>query len=525
MSFLACFYLFRRRFSLFLIILFGFGYGFLLLELFITEGEVGFVGIAVLVPYITGMRVGSTFGETMHRPFTWTLPGWRRRLGAWALIIGIAAASLSTAAVPWLGRLQSVFPLMLLFYFIGLYLGNSLVAPGRRFIIHIILVLSGPLLFLLFHDEVVASGLSHPALTLAAMVIVCPVILYSVLNVRSVRKRLLAPVDLSSQEGQRRWRMQWARDVEDAWKEEFLGDGIVNWLRAGRYEMSGWVGNGWPSSSLFVSVLIVLVVLLIGYVAGLELGNDALVHFAVTLTGSPPMETLLLMGVSVFVWIGFLCGTMPLFSLRKGAFYPLSRLQLAHLTYAGSLFQALSFTLMLGACFVAAGAFVGLFSGEGYSLEDSSGILGLIAWSPVYAPLMQWVHHTMVDSKNQFRMAAGRLFPARRFPLGLCLDLPSTSYRGNRGLDVRCARCPVHSPAGRILLRPEAILRTGRSQLISGDVARSSFQFADPAGDGVAAFFESDGAPAPGVPRLRCTQSVHPGQESLSRGTSSGRKD
>ena len=196
--------------------------------------------------------------------------------------------------------------------------------------------------------------------------------------------------------------MQWARDVEDAWKEEFLGDGIVNWLRAGRYEMSGWVGNG-PRASLFGSMVVVLAVLLFGYIAGLESGNGSLVHFAVTLTGSPPMEFLLSIVASVFVWIGFLVGTIPLFSLRKGAFYPLSRLQLAHLTYAGSLFQALSFTLMLGACFVAAGAFVGLFSGEGYSLEDSSGILGLIAWGPVYAPLMQWVHHTMVDSKDQFK--------------------------------------------------------------------------------------------------------------------------
>ena len=190
----------------------------------------------------------------MHRLFTWTLPGWRRRLGAWALIIGIAAASLSTAAVPWLGAPRSVFPLMLLFYFPGLYLGNSPVAPGRRFVIHHILVLSGLFLFMLYHDEVVASGLSHPALTLAATVTLCPAILYSVLNVRSVRQRLLAPVDRSSQEGQRRLRMRFTREVEDTWKEEFLGDGIVNWLRAGRYERSGWVGNG-RGSILFGSVV------------------------------------------------------------------------------------------------------------------------------------------------------------------------------------------------------------------------------------------------------------------------------
>ena len=339
-------------------------------------------------------------GGTMQRSFIWTLPGWRRRLVTGALVSGVAVASLSTTAVPWLGPPWILFPLMILLYFAGAYVGNNSAIPGRPFLNMGLNFVPSPM-FWFFGDEVVAFCVHHPALTLAAMVIVCPAILYSVLNVRSARQRLLAPVDLSSQEGQRRLRMQWARDVEDAWKEEFLGDGIVNWLRAGRYEMSGWVGNSWPSTSLFGSVLIVLVVLLIGYVAGLESGNGSLVHFAVTLTGSPPMKTRLLMGVSVCVWIGFLCGTMPLLSLRKGAFYPLSRLQLAHLTYAGSLFQALSFTLMLGACFVVAGALVGLFWGDGYSLEDSGGILGLIAWGPVYAPFMQWFHHAMVDSKNQ----------------------------------------------------------------------------------------------------------------------------
>ena len=133
MSFLACLRLFTGRFSLFFIVLFG-GYGWFLYELFITEGERGFVAIAVIFPHVIGMGVAWTLGETMHRPFTWTLPGWRGRLGAWALIIGIAAASLSTAAVSWLGPPQSVFPLMLLFYFLGLYKGISLAAPSRRFI-------------------------------------------------------------------------------------------------------------------------------------------------------------------------------------------------------------------------------------------------------------------------------------------------------------------------------------------------------------------------------------------------------
>ena len=194
----------------------------------------------------------------------------------------------------------------------------------------------------------------------------------------------------------------------DTWKEEFLGDGIVNWLRAGRYERSGWVGNG-RGSSLFGSLVVVLAVLLIGSLAGLESGNGTLVQFAVTLTGSLPMETeetaLLLVLVSFMVCVGFFACSIPLFSLRKGAPYPLSRLQLARLIYAGSLFQALRFTLMLGACFVAAGALVGLFSGEGYSLEDSIGILGLIAWGPVYVPLMQWVHHTMLDPKGNPKSA------------------------------------------------------------------------------------------------------------------------
>ena len=417
MSFLACFYLFLGVRPLLIGVICG---AILWLHFPFMDGEFGFVGFALHFPWAVGLLVGIgawriQLGWTMQPVFIWTLPGWRRRLGTGVLVSGIAVASLSTAAVPWLGPPWILFPLMILFYFAGFYLGTRQLAPGRGFLIAVVYLLF-PLIFMVFGDEIVAFCLNHPAHTLAATVVVCPAILYSVLNAGSARKRLSAPVYKPGQGGQRRLRMPWTRNVGDAWKEEFLGDGIANWLRAGDYERSGMVGGGWPKVSFTVSLFLVLAVFLLGCFMDYMRGDGTLAcsHFALTLTGSPLMETaetatetaealFLLIVVSFMVWLGFLVCLMPLFWLRRGALYPLSRLQLARLTYAGSLFQALSFTLLLGACFVAAGALVGLFSGEGYSLEDSSGILGLIAWGPVYVPLMQWFYHTMVDSKNQFK--------------------------------------------------------------------------------------------------------------------------
>ena len=348
--------------------------------------------------FLIGTFVANVFLDKMHCFFTWTLPGWRRRLAGWVLVSGIAVALLSTTVATGLGLPWILSPLMLLSYLLGVYQYLGVYQLPRNHLSRLVLFFLFLLIVLFIADEVVAFCLHHPALTLAGTVIACSANLYSALNVRSAPQWLFEPI---GQERQRRWRMPWGRDVGDVWKDEFLGEGIANWLRAGRYETSGQVDRRWPMASLFLSMFTMFFTLVVGYILSSKRGDGSWVHshFAVTLTGSPPMETALLITVSFIVCMCFFPGTMSSFSLRQGWLYPLSRVQLAHLTYFGSLLQALSFTLMLGACFVVAGALVGHLIGRGYSLADSSRILGLTAWGPVYAPLMQWAHHTMMDSK------------------------------------------------------------------------------------------------------------------------------
>ena len=164
MSFLACFYLFLGdRPLLSIAIICG---GFPLLVVSFTEGEIGFVGWALLFPWTVGWCVGGGLGGTMQRSFIWTLPGWRRRLVTGALVSGVAVASLSTTAVPWLGPPWILFPLMILLYFAGAYVGNNSAIPGRPFLNMGLNFVPSPM-FWFFGDEVVAFCVHHPALTLA----------------------------------------------------------------------------------------------------------------------------------------------------------------------------------------------------------------------------------------------------------------------------------------------------------------------------------------------------------------------
>ena len=309
---------------------------------------------------MTGMFVGQAIKELQHCHFSWALPELRRRLLPGALLVGLIVAVfareiLSGVALLALAILQAdpmryllafweAFPpasvglaaLAFMAFWIGIRpsLANcvGVMAP---------LLVSIPLL----ENAIIA----HPLVTVMATAPLTAFLIHETFSVGSARARPFIATKTLTGGGQRastRTRRRGAPARDAAWRINYLGDQLINWLRAGAYENHGFR----PATVRIASILVAAVatsylgwrVLDVWWTTpGASYWN--LYGRALPGRGGYPSLSSLVSTNSTFIAVSLavLLACYASISLSRRSLYPLARRQLARIEFWGSVAETL----------------------------------------------------------------------------------------------------------------------------------------------------------------------------------------
>ena len=402
MGFYALFRLFWRRAGILLALAVGFYTWF-----FVNEEGVPYVWsrpfslnlYTLLFPVSLAYCVELFTVELQHSPFSWTLPNLRRKLFSSLLFTGITTAFLVTLVYTWFGGPAywlPIFTSVLLWYSLGMVFsaGNvwDISAEGMylygvsvfRISVLSVLVVAG------FSINRIAEFYSaQPLLCILIPAVGAPLCLYHFLNVNAARRKSLvrmpsAPPVLMPGAGLDKARsiekelMARKRTSTRKWQHTGPLAGLSDWIRAGEYENFGADRGGWAAKVFVVSGIAALAVPCAAYLLEvLLLPNANERNLLVVLQIAHVLVSLVPAGGAMAY-----CLERPLF-LRKGWLYPLSRIQLARLTYSGSLLgNTVLYGITLLTLLLSAG-FVELYAGYDF-VRPMTLIL-------ICTPLLQWM--------------------------------------------------------------------------------------------------------------------------------------
>ena len=280
----------------------------------------------LICPLVVGLfLVGQNTAEIQHTLFSWTLPNLRRNLFRSVLFVGAITAFLATEAYRWMGGPAPWIPTFtsgLLWYSIGIVTRVRLlsddmvrrmslyVAGAIRIAVFVLAFLSINRIADFYSDRPVFSVV----LTLAGATL-CFVRFH---NVNVARKRSLDPISCPEDE---------AKIVRRTPVRRLTSNGpvtsIFSWIRAAEYENYSTQWGGCAGGAVKSSCIAVLIVIALPYLKDVqELG--ILIGLQMFAPGIPAM---LALGYSA---------NGSLF-LQKGWLHPLSRAQLAKLSYLSCL--------------------------------------------------------------------------------------------------------------------------------------------------------------------------------------------
>ena len=324
--------------------------------------------LTMALPSIAGVLVGQSVGEIQHTPLSWSLPRLRRLLSSSVCITGIGIAALTTWAYHWMGGFAPAIPILsavFLWYSLAFTVGTSEFVDARSLRYRSSVVMYITILILVFGvlsiNRITDYYIAQPVLCTLVTLLVAILYLKRTFTVGVTRDKSLVsmPVFHRYTFGPRQTaRMTALRDYGRKWNRTAPLTGLVDWIRAGEYENYGIARAGWLGSAfLYSTVILSIVAVLIQF-----FGQAEAVIVPITLG-------LWMLQVSLYVKTGWL--------------YPLSRLELARLTYWCSLLHSALHCGIMLLTFLLLDGLTGIFAG----LDLARPVLLMFICNPV----IQWV--------------------------------------------------------------------------------------------------------------------------------------
>lgn len=324
--------------------------------------------ITMALPSIAGVFVGQSVGEIQHTPLSWSLPRLRRLLFSSVGITGIGLAALTTWAYDWSAGTAPGLPILascFLWYSLAFTIGTYEFVDARTLRYRSSVVMYFTILILGFGilsiNKITDYYITQPVLCTLVTLIVAILYLKRTSAVGVTRDKSLVSMPLFHRYTfgpHQTVRVAGRRGSRRKWNRAAPLNGLVDWIRAGEYEnygiaRAGWLGSAFLYSTVILSIVAVLIQLF---------GQAEAVIIPITLG-------LWMLQLSLYVKTGWL--------------YPLSRLELARLTFWCSLLHnALHCGIML-LTFLLLDGLTGIFAG----LDLARPVLLMFICNPV----IQWV--------------------------------------------------------------------------------------------------------------------------------------
>ena len=324
--------------------------------------------LTMALPALTGFFIGQSVGEIQHTPLSWSLPRMRRRLVGSVCLTGAFIAILTTWAYHWMGGFAPAVPILascFLWYSLAFTIGTYEFVDAGSLRYRSSAVMYITILILVFGvlsiNRITDYYIAQPVLCMLVTLLVAILYLKRIFAVGVTRDKSLVsmPVFHRYTFGPRQTaRMTARRDSRRKWNRAAPLTGLNDWIRAGEYENYGIARVGWLGSAfLYSTVILSIVAVLIQ-----SFGQAEAVIVPITLG-------LWMLQLSLYV--------------KTGWRYPLSRLELARLTYWCSLLHnALHCGIML-LTFLLLDGLTGIFAG----LDLARPVLLMFICNPV----IQWV--------------------------------------------------------------------------------------------------------------------------------------
>ena len=334
--------------------------------------------ITMALPSIAGVFVGQSVGEIQHTPLSWLLPRLRSLLFSCVCITGIGLAALTTWTYHWMGGFAPAIPTLascFLWYSLAFTIGTYEFVDARTLRYRSSVVMYFTILILGFGiltiNRITDYYIAQPVLCTLATLIVA--ILYlkrtSAVGVTRDKSLVSMPVFHRYTFGPHQTvRVAGRRGSRRKWNRAAPLNGLVDWIQAGEYENYGAVRIGWLGTAFLYSFVMMAVVAVMGRIFGQYQMHGY---------------------IAISVSLGILMIQQALY-VQKSWLYPLSRHQLARLTYWSSLLHnALHCGIMLLA-FLLLERLTGVFMG----IDLARPLLLMF----VCIPVIQWVRFRNAQS-------------------------------------------------------------------------------------------------------------------------------
>lgn len=334
--------------------------------------------LTMALPSIAGVFVGQSVGEIQHTPLSWSLPRLRRLLFSSVCITGIGLAALTTWAYHWMGGFAPAIPILasvFLWYSLAFIIGTYEFVDARSLryrksavsYVAILIVVFG----ILSINRITDYYIAQPAICTLVMLTTAILYLKRSFAVNVARGKPIVSMPLFHRftfGPYRTARMTARRDSRRKWKRTAPLTGLAEWIRAGEYENYGTVRFGWLGTAFLYSFVMMAVVAVMGRIFGQYQMHGY---------------------IAISVSLGILMIQQALY-VQKSWLYPLSRHQLARLTYWSSLLHnALHCGIMLLAFLLLEGL-TGVFMG----IDLARPLLLMF----VCIPVIQWVRFRNAQS-------------------------------------------------------------------------------------------------------------------------------
>lgn len=334
--------------------------------------------LTMALPAIAGVFVGQSVGEIQHTPLSWSLPRLRMLLSSSVCITGIGIAALTTWAYHWMGGLAPAIPILassFLWYSLAFTIGTYEFVDAQTLRYRSSVVTYITILITIFGvlsiNRITDYYLAQPVLCTLVTLIIVILYLKRTFSVGVTRDKSLVsmPVFHRYTFGPHQTaRMTARRDSRRKWQRTAPLTGLAEWIRAGEYENYGTVWFGWLGTAFLYSFVMMAVVAVMGRIFGQYQMHGY---------------------IAISVSLGILMIQQALY-VQKSWLYPLSRHQLARLTYCSSLLHnALHCGIMLSAFLLLEGL-TGVFMG----IDLARPLLLMF----VCIPFIQWVRFRNAQS-------------------------------------------------------------------------------------------------------------------------------
>ena len=320
--------------------------------------------LLLLVPAAVGTLTAYMVRGLLISHISWTLPRARRRLAGPFLLTGAAASAAAAGLAHGLGAELHFVPALALAW-LSFAAGTALFdfTLSRPTAWGVALSLFAAIFAA---DELLPLAGTHSLAAVTAAALLSPALLSVQLGAARHRRRVLVPSEALGLDyapvvsPDRRAPRVRGRAATALWPPRRLR-GLVDWVRASAYEVTGVAPLGALGGPLFIAAVATLVLVVIAYQDGFEIEGSsrrglAFVYHALChpaegpagTTNRPPYASLYLVAAAT---AGAQALMAPLV-LRRGVVYPLSRAARARVAFGAALFQsalvALALTITLG---------------------------------------------------------------------------------------------------------------------------------------------------------------------------------